>query len=141
MKWDDAISVAQNARERLPPLLEEFYAAGREVLSHEDAESLHRFRLRGKRVRYTLELFRPVYGPGLENLLKALRGAQTALGEINDCATVRLMAVHPDFQTWIEKRQSKLRVEFRDYWLGEFDAPGQEKRWLRYLRVYTRREL
>ena len=139
MKWDDTLPVAQNARERLPRLLEKFYAAGREVLAHEDPTTLHQFRLRGKRVRYTLEMFRPIYGPGLERLLKALRGAQNALGEINDCATARQIVSHPEFHEWVEKRQSKLHDEFRRYWRDEFDMPGQEKRWLRYLRVYTRR--
>jgi CHAD domain-containing protein len=139
MKWNAALPVEQNARERLPLLLEKFYAAGRAVADHEDSETLHRFRLEGKRVRYTLELFRPVYGPGLERLLQALKKAQTALGEINDCATAKQIADHPQFQEWVDDRQNDLRKEFRKYWTEEFDAAGQERRWLHYLRTYTRR--
>jgi CHAD domain-containing protein len=139
MKWSPDLPVEQNARERLPRVLEKFYAAGREVYEHEDPATLHRFRLEGKRVRYTLELFRPVYGPGLEKLLKALRKAQTALGDINDCATARLIVTHPEFQQWVEDRQLKLREEFRTYWLDEFDKPGQELLWVHYLKTYARR--
>jgi CHAD domain-containing protein len=140
MKWNEAIPVEQNARQRLPRLLEKFYAAGREVIAHEDPETLHQFRLRGKRVRYTLELFRPLYGPGLEKLLKALRNAQTALGEINDCATARGLVPDPRFQSWIAERQARLRKEFHTYWAEEFDAPAKEQRCLRYLRTYARRK-
>jgi|YelNatPaOPRAMG01_1025707.scaffolds.fasta_scaffold01729_15 CHAD domain-containing protein len=140
MKWDETAGVEVNARARLPKLLARFYAAGREVLAHEDPDTLHQFRLRGKRVRYSLELFRPVYGPGLEKLLKKLRGAQTALGEINDCATARaLTPSEPEFHSWLDQRESALRAEFRRYWLDEFDAPGEERRWLRYLAVYARK--
>jgi CHAD domain-containing protein len=139
MKWDADLPVEVNARRRLPKLLARFYTAGREVLAHEDPETLHQFRLHGKRVRYSLELFRPVYGPRIEQLLKRLRRAQNTLGEINDCATARLIVPSsPEFHAWLEKRQAALHDEFRRYWLDEFDAPGEEKRWLRYLRTYAR---
>ena len=46
---------------------------------------LHRLRLATKRLRYTLELFRPCYGPGLEARLEELRKVQQRLGELNDC--------------------------------------------------------
>lgn len=139
MKWDADLPVAVNARRRLPKLLARFYAAGREVLAHEDPTTLHQFRLQGKRVRYSLELFRPVYGPKLEKLLRRLRRAQTALGEINDCATARLIVPHsPEFHAWLDERQAKLHDEFVRYWLDEFDAPGEETYWLRYLARYAR---
>jgi len=140
MKWDDTKSVEESARERLPLLFAKFYAAGREVIEHEDAATLHQFRLRGKRVRYTLELFRPVYGPGLDQLLKGLRRAQTSLGEINDCATAHDLVGDPQFHDWIAARQAALRDAFRKYWLDEFDAPGREQHWVRYLRTYARRK-
>ena len=138
MKWDKEVSVEQNARKRLPVVLEKFYAAGRDVLHHEDAATLHQFRLQGKKVRYTLELFRQVYGPGLERLLKLLRKAQDALGRIQDCAAANQIAQHAGFQTWVQERQQKLHEEFRSYWIEEFDKPGMEQRWLRYLKTYAR---
>jgi len=139
MKWDPDLPVEVNARRRLPKLLARFYAAGREVLAHEDPGTLHQFRLRGKRVRYSLELFRPVYGPKLEKLLKRLRRAQNALGEINDCATARLIVPHSsEFHAWLDERQATLHGEFVRYWLDDFDAPGEENNWIRYLARYAR---
>ena len=139
MKWDQTDSVERNARARLPRVLEKFYAAGREVLQREDPGTLHRFRLQGKRVRYTLELFRPVYGPGLGKLLKVLRKAQDALGAIQDCETANQIVAHPEFQNGVKARQASLREDFRKYWQEEFDKPGQEPLWLRYLKTYARK--
>ena len=47
-------------------------------------KELHRMRLASKRLRYTLELFRGCYGPGLEQRLDALKDVQDALGDVND---------------------------------------------------------
>ena len=139
MKWNEDLPVEQNARERLPRLLEKFYAAGRDVLRDDTPETLHRFRLRGKRIRYTFELFRPVYGPGLGKLIKGLRKAQDALGAIQDCEAANEILAHPEFQKWVVERQGKLREDFRAYWKDEFDSPGQDQHWLRYLKTYARR--
>ncbi len=135
MKWNDSISVARNARERLPRLLEKFYAAGREAARQDDPALFHKFRLETKRVRYTLELFRPVYGPRLEDLLKALRKTQNALGEIQDCASASRLVHDPEFRSWVEQRQRKLIAKLRRYWKSEFDAAGEERRWLRRLKT------
>jgi CHAD domain-containing protein len=137
MKWDDSISVAQNTRQRLPRQLEKFYAAGRDAAAQDDPALLHKFRLEAKRVRYTLELFRPAYGPGLEIMLQALRRVQNALGEIQDCAAARLVD-DPAFRKWADRHQRKLIGELRKHWAGEFDAPGEERRWLRYLKTAKR---
>ena len=140
MKWDDSIPVAQNAREQLPRLLEKFYAAGREATRQSDPALLHKFRLEAKRVRYTLELFRPVYGPGFEKLLKALQEAQSALGDIQDCASAAGLVEDPEFRAWVRKRQRKRIAKLRDYWADEFDAAGERRRWLRYLKTPATRE-
>jgi CHAD domain-containing protein len=63
--WDVDGSVAANAHAFLPPMCADFFAAGcAAAASREDFETLHQFRLRAKRFRYTLELFGDVYGPG-----------------------------------------------------------------------------
>lgn len=134
MKWDDNISPEQNAGKRLPALLAKFYTAGRDVLSNEDPKMLHQFRLRGKRVRYTLELFRPLYGKQFEELLRELKHAQTALGDINDCSSARELVDDRVFRFWLSERQANLKEQFRTYWRNEFDAPGNEQKWLKYLR-------
>lgn len=138
MKWDDSISVAQNTRQRLPRQLEKFYAAGREAAAQDDPALLHKFRLEAKRIRYTLELFRPAYGPALERLLQALRKVQNALGDIQDCAAAARLVEDPAFREWADCRQRKLIGKLRTHWAGEFDAPGEERRWLRYLKTARR---
>ena len=41
--------------------------------------------MEGKRLRYTLELFREVYGTSLREILAPLKRAQKLLGGISDC--------------------------------------------------------
>ena len=46
---------------------------------------MHKFRLRTKRFRYTLEMFKDLYGPGMLKRIESLKQVQTYLGDINDC--------------------------------------------------------
>lgn len=79
-------------REKLEQLL--FY----EPFIHipEDKEELHAMRIAAKRLRYTLEIFSPLYPGELKPYLKALRQAQELLGEIHDCDVWMLYL--PEFQ-------------------------------------------
>lgn len=45
----------------------------------------HAMRIAAKRLRYTLEVFRPLFGKALEKFIAAARHAQQMLGEIHDC--------------------------------------------------------
>ncbi len=141
LDWDAALSAGENARANLPGLTHEFFAAGRALLAGAAAPAdLHNFRLAAKRFRYTLELFRPVYGPGLEQKLDAVRRIQSLLGKRQDCEVLagrlRLPAQSAEpLRAALEKteRQAlKLEQEFRAYWLDDFDAPGREIAWVRY---------
>ncbi|QOY85358.1 CHAD domain-containing protein [Paludibaculum fermentans] len=81
---DDA---ALQAREALPPLASEFFDAGRKAaVQAGSAKKLHAFRLSAKRFRYTLELFRPFYGPVFLQRLERVRQIQSLLGKRQDCA-------------------------------------------------------
>lgn len=143
IKWDEAASAAQNARRKLPGLAAEYFAEGRAVVAGKGSPAAwHRLRLRTKRLRYTLELFRPCYGPGLEQRLHALRQAQQILGEINDCAAAgRLIdGLLPPrspqrlrLRRFLDERARRKLGEFRDYWSKEFDKAGQEQAWRGYL--------
>ena len=83
----------RNARRQLPPLVQAYFARVRELLAADPPPAeLHAIRLATKRLRYSLELFRPCYGPGLETRLAALQSLQQILGEVNDCvAAERLL--------------------------------------------------
>lgn len=142
LPWDAALSTGENARRHLPALAHEFFGAGRELLAGPAAPAdLHAFRLAAKRFRYTLELFRPLYGRGLDAKLEAVRRIQSLLGKRQDCEVLagrlRLPAQSSEeLRAALEKceRQGlKLEQEFRAYWLDIFDAPGQELSWARYL--------
>ena len=65
--------------------LEEFLAYETCVRQPEQVEELHAMRIAAKRLRYTLEVFAPLYEDNLKEPLKAAREAQDVLGDIHDC--------------------------------------------------------
>lgn len=142
MPWDAVLSAGANARLHLPPLVHEFFSQGRALLSTAPTPpELHAFRLAAKRFRYTLEIFRPLYGPGIDVRLEAVRKIQSLLGKRQDCAVLaqrirELDGAPEQLRVTLEKleRQGlRLEQEFRAHWLDNFDKPGEESRWVRYL--------
>jgi CHAD domain-containing protein len=137
-----------NARRELPHLAASYFARVRALLADDpSAPKLHRLRLLTKRLRYTLELFRPCYGPGLDTRLAALRRIQQSLGEVNDStAAGRLVsksmsAASPQrarILHFLEERAAAKAEEFRKDWSEVFDAPGQERWWTTYLARHAR---
>ncbi len=90
IEWDEAASASANSRIRLPALVQSYFDQGRKLLDPSSSPSaMHRFRLETKAFRYTLELFRPCYGPALDGYLGGLREIQDCLGALNDCAATR----------------------------------------------------
>jgi CHAD domain-containing protein len=142
-RWDRSTSVGENARTRLPSLAQEYFGAGRTLMDGEPpAAALHRFRLKTKRFRYTLELFRVCYGPQIERYLAQLRKIQDWLGAINDSATTRRLVAgvmrrrSPEwngFDRFLLARTRENVAEFQSYWKRIFDKPGEEQRLVRYL--------
>jgi CHAD domain-containing protein len=145
--WQAAANAAQNARRVLPGLLAAYIEEGR-VLAGSKATpaELHGFRLATKRLRYTLELFRPCYGPGLDARLGGLRKIQQYLGEINDCAaTERVLEEHlgprsplrARLERFLRSRRIQKIAQFNAYWRDRFDRPGEFERWREYLARHT----
>lgn len=63
-----------------------------ELLCHRDSladpeaqEEHHAMRIAVKRLRYTLEIFRPAYGERLDEAIEVVKRMQTLLGEVHDC--------------------------------------------------------
>lgn len=140
--WDSASSAQENASLKLPSLAQAYFRAGRALFAAKPtAGDLHKFRLQTKRFRYTLELFQPCYGPGLEERLKLLRNIQDLLGEINDCAaTQRLLGAQPvGVSKFLERRMVLQARELRRRWQQAFDGAGQENWWTNYLARFARR--
>ena len=141
--WDAAAPAAQNARSKLPPLIVEYFAEGRQLFAADaTSAALHRFRIETKHLRYTLEMFGECYGPGLEARLERLRGLQQSLGDLNDCVTTRELlrgrrglvpAEQRRLNHFLEQRTASLTRKARRYWKRVFDRTGQERWWTAYL--------
>ncbi len=116
---------------RLPALAEDFFQTGDAAAApHSNYQTLHRFRLRAKRFRYTLELFERFYGPEIAAAAKALKGVQDRLGAINDCvATINLLPEDPSAVIAIQERLDQRTGDFRSYWRRHF--PAQKRAWWR----------
>jgi CHAD domain-containing protein len=142
--WNAAAHAAENAARELPQAARAYFRQGRATCRGESsARTLHRFRLETKRFRYTLELFRPCYGPGLDRRLALLRDVQTHLGEINDCAatTEMLGKTRPRFRTFLKHRMSAKIAELHRFWEQTVDAAGQELWWTDYLSRFARKQV
>jgi CHAD domain-containing protein len=142
-EWDGSSDAVANARTVLPKLVEEYFALGREVLASEPAPpELHRLRLASKKLRYTLELFKGCYGPGLGERIETLKTLQQMLGEINDTVAAERTIAGVLVAETVESRRAveflrKLGAEkaeiFRKHWAAVFDPPGRERWWTEYL--------
>ncbi len=139
MKWDERAGVAANARRELPRIVNEYFSEVRATLAEDPTpRKLHRLRLASKRLRYTLELFRPCYPAGLEDRLDALKTLQDSLGEVNDAvASAELLRAalkrQPKVRKFLEDRAAHQAGEFARHWKETFDAPGQEEWWTSFL--------
>ena len=51
----------------------------------DDQQSHHAMRIAAKRLRYTLEIIRPIYSGTLDATLEVIKQVQTLLGEVHDC--------------------------------------------------------
>ncbi|MHC5023020.1 MAG: CHAD domain-containing protein [Planctomycetota bacterium] len=88
---DQAVATGKNARHptfldlaraTFPALAEGVRdAAGRDL---REIDNLHNLRLRGKRLRYGLEVFRDCFGPTFKDDYKVVEALQEELGAIND---------------------------------------------------------
>jgi CHAD domain-containing protein len=134
MKLRTTKTAGENARVMLAKLLEKYFKAGRKAAGGKQSpRKLHGFRLATKQFRYSLELFRPCYGPSLDRKLDALSELQRALGKLSDYESVRtVLAGDKAMAARLERASKKKLKEFREQWAA-FDADGQQTRWRRYL--------
>jgi len=120
-----------------------YFARVRNIISDANAspEKLHGIRLATKQLRYSLELFRTCYGPGLETRLAELREVQKLLGDIADCTaaqktiskSVNSRTARRPLKQFLGARADSQIAEFRKHWAEKFDAEGRERGWTNYL--------
>ena len=135
--WKPAADVQSDAARVLPAMLRQFFAHGDKVVKpHTSERRLHQFRLAAKRIRYTLELFEPLYGAAIKAHLEGIKKVQQVLGQLNDCqASLELI---PELEAqpepgWLEAivlRRDKKRSDFIDLWLDEFTDPVRREDWM-----------
>ncbi len=135
--WDATGDAPGNAKLVLPALIRDLFAAGGEAAAPGAAyEAMHKFRLRAKRLRYTLEIFAPLYGvhaQDLERGLQHMKGLQDALGDINDCVTAReLLGDDPQAIAAVEGLLPGREAKFRRYWKRHFN-PAALRWWSAWL--------
>ena len=118
------------ARRVLPALASRFFTAGNRAASPDALqEAMHQFRIHAKRLRYTLELFQPLYGRDLADCVTELRALQDKLGRLNDCVTTQeLVKEHARAVAALARRAERCETEFRAHWTRNFD-PTARKRW------------
>jgi CHAD domain-containing protein len=116
---------------RLHAVAGEFFAAQPEGGS--DLSALHRFRIVGKKLRYTMELLAPAFGPELrETLYPIVQELQEKLGNVNDYVVGRNILEHlrangsistsDQLDTLIQAEETSRDhaiAEFRQWWTPE----------------------
>jgi len=135
MRWASAPDASSVAAAILPRMTKKYFEAGRKAAADRkpSPRDLHRVRLRTKRLRYSLELFRPIYGASLDRYLNPLRNIQDVLGKLSDYHTVReLFAGHPHLEDKMDRAANRQLQVFRKTWAA-FDSKGQIERWMKYL--------
>jgi hypothetical protein len=85
-------SLATNARRILAVRIAEFYSYAPIVVLETATEELHNLRIAAKRLRYTLELFRRVFGERGEQQIERVKAIQEELGNLHD-ADVRIALI------------------------------------------------
>ncbi|MGH9614693.1 MAG: CHAD domain-containing protein [Bryobacteraceae bacterium] len=116
-------------------LAQKYFKAGRESVSRAASHrQMHRFRLKTKRFRYTLELFRPVYGEEFEARLKRLQELQKHLGKMSDAFAIRrLVRRDAALAEELKLKGNEELTGFREYWHNDFDSAGEQQTWEKIL--------
>lgn len=75
----------RRANEAIRLRLEDFLAYEPHVAYPERVAELHQMRIAAKHLRYTLEIFEPLYARALRKPLKIVKEIQELLGQVHDC--------------------------------------------------------
>ncbi len=136
------------ARAILPAMAEAHFRAGEKACRDKASmDELHKFRIAAKNLRYTLDMFAPLYGEALQPLVERLKEAQDLLGEIHDYAVVRdLLGEEKEggkserrkILADLKKRQHRKIEQFRLEYADEFSSDANLLSWKKSL-LHTKR--
>lgn len=110
-------SLYQQAFEAISTNLEEYLNYEGYIHDPENVEQLHAMRIVGKHLRYTMEIFAPIYRNALNPHIQAMKDLQDLLGEIHD---------NDVWIAWLPKFIEKEQARIEDY----FGNKGPLKRLL-----------
>jgi CHAD domain-containing protein len=132
--WKLDQSLDANLSRLLPALAEIFFAAGKAAVSPRASyRELHRFRLRTKRFRYTLELFARFHGTEMAHGVAILKGLQDRLGAINDCVTtIAILGRDRRAAAAVGKLLRQRKARLQTFARSQF-VPKKENWWKRWL--------
>jgi CHAD domain-containing protein len=112
------------AVERLRPLVRKFFAVV--PTNHNDERALHQFRIRGKELRYAIELLAGAFPPALrDTIYREIETIQDRLGVLNDLATSRDRLLQKtekarddraELRRLLANEESKLQRTRTDFW-------------------------
>jgi CHAD domain-containing protein len=127
------------ARRILPDMATEHFQRAKDAARDKaSVKEIHRFRIADKNLRYTLDLFAPLYGDSLLGLIEQLKDVQALLGDINDCATVRRMLSRQkagkEVLLALKKRQRRKIEQFQQHYAAEFSSAATLRQWKAILR-------
>lgn len=80
-----SVETYQRAEQAIRLKLEEFLAYEMYVHQPDRVTELHAMRIAAKHLRYTLEIFAPLYDDNLKKPIKVVKEMQEMLGDIHDC--------------------------------------------------------
>jgi CHAD domain-containing protein len=103
----------RRAADQVNRVLDELVAYDPVVRNPDDASGHHRVRIATKKLRYTLEIYSPLYPDQCRPAIRNLKRLQKILGELHDCdvwAHILAMAVHTHHKQYLERRKGSIPV-------------------------------
>jgi hypothetical protein len=110
---DPEAGVLENARRVLAVRIAEFYSLAPLVPHPELSDALHDLRISAKRLRYTLELFRPQFGEAGKRQIDRVKSIQEALGTLHD-HDVRIELIGDELSLLMVEQSRQTRREVAD---------------------------
>jgi hypothetical protein len=110
---DGDAPVLDNARRVLAVRIAEFYSYEPVVPHPEFSDALHQLRISAKRLRYTLELFRPQFGKTGQRQIERVKAIQEALGDLHD-HDVRLALIGDELSTLMVEQSRDMQAAIAD---------------------------
>lgn len=110
---DPEAPAIENARRVLAVRIAEFYSFEPVVPHPELSEALHDLRISAKRLRYTLELFRPQFGKAGARQIERVKSIQEILGTLHD-HDVRIDLIGDELSQLMVEQSWKTRSDIAD---------------------------